>query len=72
MQTKKNIEYPAFIYCKNNVYIANCIVFNLISIGKTEFEAVKNLENSMGQVLIEYNISIRPVYENIKFLNAKE
>jgi len=63
MSLKKTVEYPALVYKnrKNNAYIANCIMYNLIGFGKTEIEAVANLEKSMNDVLDKYNIIIKPM-----------
>lgn len=57
------IEYPAMVYKnrKNNAFIANCIMFNLVGYGKTEEDAVTNLERSMNEALDEYNIVIKPM-----------
>lgn len=43
------IEYPAMIYKsnRNNVYVANCMVKNLIGFGKTEEDALNNLKESL-------------------------
>ena len=34
------VEYPALIYKnnKNNLFIANCLIKNLVGMGKTEIE----------------------------------
>jgi predicted RNase H-like HicB family nuclease len=65
MTDKTLIEYPALIYKnrKNNAYIANCIMFNLIGFGKTENQAIANLEQSMNDILKDYDITIKPMYE---------
>ncbi|EKE04505.1 MAG: hypothetical protein ACD_20C00056G0004 [uncultured bacterium] len=64
MLNKINIEYPALIYKKNSFFIANCVMFNLSAIGRTEMQAIDNLERSMNKALEDYNISIIPIYEN--------
>lgn len=59
------IEYPALIYKnnKNNLFVANCFIKNLIGMGKTENEAIKNLEISLNYVNTEYLVKIKPMYE---------
>ena len=59
------IEYPALIYKnrKNNAYIANCVMFNLIGFGKTEEDAIQKLQGSMNQALEDYNVTIKPIYK---------
>ena len=64
MIKKINIDYPALVYKKNIFYVANCVLFNLFAVGRTEIEAIENLEKTMNQALPEYNISIKPIYEN--------
>ncbi|OGI19593.1 MAG: hypothetical protein A2287_02660 [Candidatus Melainabacteria bacterium RIFOXYA12_FULL_32_12] len=64
MSNKINIEYPALIYKKNAFFVANCVMFNLSAIGRTEVQAIENLQKSMNQALSEYNISIIPIYES--------
>lgn len=66
MNKKIKIEYPAFIYKKNNAFVANCILLNLVAFGKTEQEAVNSLQNTMQEVLTEFNIQIKPIYEEYK------
>jgi len=63
MQNKLNIEYPAFVYKKNSVFVANCILFNLIAMGDNEINAVANLQKSMQEILSEFNIVIKPIFE---------
>lgn len=62
MLNKYNIEYPAYIYQKKGVFIADCVIFNLSAFGKTEKKALDNLQKSISQALMGYNISIRSVY----------
>lgn len=59
---KKTIEYPALITSKNNLFIANCVLFNLSAIDKTETKAVQKLTKLMSIQLPEFNIIIKPVY----------
>jgi hypothetical protein len=66
MNNKLNIEYPAFVYKKHNAYIANCVLFNLTAIGRSELEAINSLQNSMQEILSEFNIQIKPIYEEYK------
>ncbi|MFH0702852.1 MAG: hypothetical protein V2B14_04860 [bacterium] len=65
MLNKRTIEYPAFIYQKKGVFMADCTLFNLAALGKTEIEAVENLQRSMNHVLHEYDILIKPIYNTI-------
>ena len=59
------VEYPALIYKnnKNNLFIANCFVKNLVGMGKTENEAMENLEKSLSKIQNEYVVKIKPMYE---------
>lgn len=59
----KTVEYPAIVYKnrKNNAYIANCIMYNLVGLGKTEEKAIANLEKSMNEALQDYEIRIKPM-----------
>ena len=61
----KTIEYPALIYKdrKNKAFIANCIMFNIVGFGKTEEDAISNLESSMKEVLEEYQVTIKPMHK---------
>lgn len=62
------IEYPAMIYKinRNNVYVANCMVKNLIGFGKTEEDALNNLkeslQNNANSHAEESDISIIPLH----------
>jgi len=60
-----SIQYPALIYKSknNNVFIANCIIKNLIGYGKTEKDAVCNLEKILNNLNKEYPVKIKPVYQ---------
>ncbi|MPN52636.1 hypothetical protein SDC9_200298 [bioreactor metagenome] len=57
-------EYPAVIYKsnRNRVYVANCIVKNIVGFGKTEEEAINNLTESLQQSSDDCEISIIPIY----------
>lgn len=59
------VEYPALIYKsrKNNAFVANCIMYNLMGYGKTEEDAMVNLEKSMNDVIKDYHVVIKPMYE---------
>ncbi len=61
------IEYPALIYKsrKNHVFVANCIMKKLVGYGKTESEAVTNLEKILNKNIQEYFVRIKPVYNFI-------
>lgn len=57
------IEYPAMIYKnnRNRVYVANCIVKNILGFGKTEEDALSNLKDSL-QSLTQNEVTLRPMY----------
>lgn len=57
------IEYPALVYQgnRNNVFIANCIMKNLVGYGKSEEDAIKNLENALGETNQEYLVRVKPI-----------
>ena len=59
------VEYPALIYKnnKNNLFIANCLMKNIVGMGKTECEAIQNLENSLSITQSDYVVKIKPMYE---------
>lgn len=59
------LEYPALVYKanRNNVFIANCIVKNLMGYGKTEEDAVNNLENALNQSYKDYIVRVSPMKE---------
>ena len=61
------IEYPALIYKSrnNHVFVANCIMKKLVGYGKTEAEAVNNLENVLNKNIQDYFVRIKPVYNYI-------
>ena len=61
MTQKTMVEYPAMVYKKNNTYIANCIMHNLIGFGRTEIDAIENLQKSMNEVLEAYDVIIKPM-----------
>lgn len=59
------IQYPALIYrSKNNkIFVANCIIKNLVGYGKTEKAAISNLESVLNRLNKEYPITVKPVYK---------
>ncbi len=65
------VEYPALVYKnnKNNVFIANCIIKNLIGYGQTEKDALVNLEKVLKKVSSEYPIKVKPVYRYLSKLS---
>ncbi len=60
-----NIQYPALIYKskKNNVFVANCIIKKLVGYGRTEQDAITNLEEVLNRSNSEYLIRVKPVYQ---------
>lgn len=56
-------EYPAMVYKshRNNVFLANCIIKNLVGFGKTEADALENLKESL-QSATKNEIVITPMY----------
>lgn len=57
-------EYPAMIYKsnRNKVYVANCIVKNIVGFGKSEDEAITNLKESLQHTIKDCEIVIIPSY----------
>ena len=58
------IEYPAMIYKhnRNRVFVANCIVKNLVGFGKTEEDALANLKESLQSINRKCEVAIKPMY----------
>jgi hypothetical protein len=58
------IEYPAMIYKNNrsNIVVANCMMKNLFGFGKTEEDALKDLETSLQNVAAISDFVLKPVY----------
>lgn len=58
------IEYPAMIYKsnRNNNYVANCLMKNLIGFGKTEADALKNLKESLENIDGKTGVVLKPMY----------
>ncbi len=63
--SKTSIQYPALIYKnnKNNVFVANCIIKNLIGYGRSEKAAISNLEKILNRMHNDYPVRIIPVYK---------
>lgn len=63
-----SIQYPALVYKNNksNVFVANCIIKNLIGYGHSEEAAISNLEEVLNRLHNDYPVRIKPVY---KFLS---
>lgn len=59
-----SIEYPAMIYKngRSNVFVASCIMKNLIGFGKTEEDALKNLRASFNSSSTKEEIILTPMY----------
>ncbi len=53
-------EYPALVYknCKNNVFVANCICKKIVGFGKTEYDALMNLEILLNRQSGEYPVKV--------------
>ena len=58
----KIIEYPALIYKKHGHFIADCLMFNLASIGISESDAIENLAKCLNNEISECDITIKPIY----------
>lgn len=60
-----SVLYPALIYKSknNNVFVANCIIKKIVGYGKTELDAIHNLETLMNKSSQEYDIKVKPVYQ---------
>lgn len=58
------IEYPAMIYKsnRNKVYVANCLVKNIIGFGKTEEDALANLKESLQGTTDKFEVAVIPMY----------
>lgn len=58
------IEYPAMIYKtnRNRVFVANCIIKNLLGFGKTEEDALNNLKDSLQNQNKECEVIVKPMY----------
>lgn len=69
--SQTSVLYPALIYKneKSNVFVANCIIKKLIGYGKTEIDAVTNLEKILNRSESDYPVKIKPVYQFLTELN---
>lgn len=47
---------------RNNVFIANCMVKNLVGFGKTEEAALNNLKESLQGVSQKCEVVVKPMY----------
>ena len=67
-----SVLYPALIYKSknNNVFVANCIIKKIIGYGKTELDAIQNLEALMNKSSQEYQIRVKPVYKFLPDLDS--
>jgi len=56
-------EYPAMVYKshRNNVFVANCIIKNLVGFGKTEADALDNLKESLKSTT-KNEVVVTPMY----------
>lgn len=65
-----NIHYPALIYKskQGNVFVANCIIKNLVGYGHSEQEAVANLETVLNRLSSDYPVKIKPVHKYLSNL----
>ncbi len=57
------IEYPATVYQgnRNKVYIASCIMKNLVGYGRSAEDALNNLENALAEISKDYIVKVKPV-----------
>ena len=57
------VEYPALVYQgnRNNVFIANCIMKNLVGYGRSELDAIENLEKALSDANAEYIVKVKPI-----------
>ena len=57
------VEYPALVYQNNKskLYVANCITKKLLGYGKTEKDAIVNLEAVLNKTVTDYPVKVRAV-----------
>lgn len=57
------IEYPALVYQgnRNNIFIANCIMKNIVGYGHSVEDAVENLEKALNDLNSEYIAKVKPI-----------
>lgn len=61
---KKNLmEYSAFVYQQNDMFIADCSSLNFVACGSNEMEAVEELTKSIKDTLNMSDILVKPIYE---------
>lgn len=63
--TYTTLQYPALIYksTKSNIFVANCIIKKLIGYGKSEQDAISNLERILERENSDFPIKVKPVYK---------
>lgn len=61
MKAKPKIEYPALVFKKNNLYVADCVMYNIAVIAKTEKQAVRKLERIINKEIQDFKIQIKTV-----------
>lgn len=57
-------EYPAFTFNKNGKFIADCKALNIIGVGFSEGEAIKNLQEAASIHMNDFEIVILPMKLN--------
>ncbi len=59
-----SLQYPVLIYKskKNNTFVANCIIKNMIGFGDSEKAALSNLNNMLNKPDADYPVILKPVY----------
>lgn len=64
-KTMEFIEYPVLIYRDNRGYgfLANCFIKNIIAFGKTELQAIKNIETTLKELTEDYYVRVKPIYK---------
>ena len=67
-----SVLYPALIYKSknNNIFVANCIIKKIVGYGKTELDAIRNLEILMNKTSLDYDIKVKPVYQFLPELGS--
>lgn len=64
-KTLEFIEYPVLIYRDNRGcgFLANCLIKNIIAFGKTELQAIKNIEETLKELTNDYYVRVKPIYK---------
>ena len=59
------IEYPVLIYRDNRGcgFLANCLIKNIIAFGKTEIQAINNIEKNLKELTQDYCVKVKPIYK---------